>query len=45
MPDTVQVMPDSQTITTKQNVRFQARKRPEKFKLDHIQNGRLSAIM
>ena len=36
---------DSYTITIKQIVRFQERMHFEKFQLDQIQNGRLSAIM
>ena len=35
---------DSYTITIKQIVRFQERMHFEKFQLDQIQNGRLSAI-
>ena len=37
-------MLDSQTITMKQNVRFQEGPRPEKNP-DRIENGRLSAII
>ena len=33
------------TITIKQIVRFQERMHFEKFQLDHIQNGRLAAII
>ena len=36
---------DGQTITIKQNVRFQERMHLEKFRLDQIQNGLLSAII
>ena len=36
---------DSYTITTKQIVRFQERMDLEKFQVDKIQNGRLSAII
>ena len=36
---------DSYTITKKQIVRFQERMHFEKFQLDQIQNGRLSAII
>ena len=36
---------DSYTITIKQIVRFQERMNFEKFQLDQIQNGRLSAII
>ena len=36
---------DTYTITMKQIVRFQERMQFEKFQLDHIQNGRLSAII
>ena len=36
---------DSYTITIKQIVRFQERMRLEKFEVDKIQNGRLSAII
>ena len=36
---------DSYTITIKQIVRFQERMHLEKFQLDQIQNGRLSAII
>ena len=36
---------DSYTITIKQIVRFQERMHFEKFRLDQIQNGRLSAII
>ena len=36
---------DGKTITIKQNVRFQERMHVEKFRLDQIQNGRLSAII
>ena len=36
---------DSYTITIKQIVRFQERMHLEKFWLDKIQNGRLSAII
>ena len=36
---------DSYTITIKQTVRFQERMHFEKFQLDQIQNGRLSAII
>ena len=36
---------DSYTITIKQFVRFQERMHLEKFRLDQIQNGRLSAII
>ena len=36
---------DSYTITIKQIVRFQERMRFEKFQLDQVQNGRLSAII
>ena len=35
---------DSYTITIKQIVRFQERMHFEKFQLEQIQNGRLSAI-
>ena len=36
---------DSYTITIKQIVRFQERMHPEKFQVDEIKNGRLSAII
>ena len=36
---------DSYTITIKQTVRFQERMHLEKFQVDNIQNGRLSAII
>ena len=36
---------DSYTITIKQIVRFQERMHLEKFHIDKIQNGRLSAII
>ena len=36
---------DSYTYTIKQIVRFQERMHPEKFQVDQIQNGRLSAII
>ena len=36
---------DGKTITIKQNVRFQERMHLEKFVLDQIQNGLLSAII
>ena len=36
---------DSHTITIKQIVRFQERMHLEKFQLDQIQNGCLSAII
>ena len=36
---------DSYTITIKQIVRFQERMHLEKFQLEQIQNGRLSAII
>ena len=36
---------DSYTITIKQIVKFQKRKHLEKFPIDKIQNGRLSAII
>ena len=36
---------DSYTITIKQIVSFQERMHFEKFQLDQIQNGRLSAII
>ena len=36
---------DSYTITIKQIVRFQERMHLEKFQIDKIQNGRLSAII
>ena len=36
---------DSYTITIKQIVRFQKRMHLEKFQLDQIQNGSLSAII
>ena len=36
---------DSYTITIKQIVRFQERMHLEKFQVDKIQNGRLSAII
>ena len=36
---------DSYTITIKQIVRFQERMHLEKFQVDQIQNGRLSAII
>ena len=36
---------DSYTITKKQIVRFQKRMHLEKFQVDKIQNGRLSAII
>ena len=36
---------DSYTITVKQIVRFHERMHLEKFQLDKIQNGRISAII
>ena len=36
---------DSYTITMKQIVRFQERMHLEKFQVDKIKNGRLSAII
>ena len=39
MPDIWQTVPDSKTITIKQNVRFKVGKCPEKFQLNQIQNG------
>ena len=36
---------DSHTITIKQIVRFQGRMHLEKFQVDKIKNGRLSAII
>ena len=36
---------DSYTITIKQIVRFQERMHLEKFQVDKMQNGRLSAII
>ena len=36
---------DSYTITIKQIVRFQERMHLEKFQVDKIKNGRLSAII
>ena len=45
MLDIYQIMPDSWTITLKQNVRFQGGLWFEKIKLDQFQNGRLSAII
>ena len=39
------IVPDSYTITIKQNMRLHARMHPEKIQLDQIQNGRLSAII
>ena len=39
------IMRDSETITINQNVRFQGRMPLENSQLDHIQNGRLSAII
>ena len=36
---------DSYTITIKQIVRFQERMHSEKFQVDKIKNGRLSAII
>ena len=36
---------DSYTITIKQIVRFQKRMHLEKFQVDKIQNGRLSALI
>ena len=36
---------NSYTITIKQNMRFQGRMHPDKFRLDQIQNGCLSAII
>ena len=45
MPDILQTVPYSYTITTKQNVRFQVGICSENFQLDQIKNGRLSAII
>ena len=45
MPDIWQTMPDSYTITIKQNVRFQVGIYSENIKLYQIHNGRLSAII
>ena len=36
---------DSYTITIKQIVRFQERMHPDKFHIDEIQNGPISAII
>ena len=41
----METAPDSYTVTIKQIVRFQERMHFEKFQLDQIQNGRLSAII
>ena len=38
IPDIWQTLPDSQTITMKQNVQFQVRIFPELFQLDQIHN-------
>ena len=43
--DITKTAQDSYTITIKQIVRFQERVHFEKFQLDKIQNGRLSAII
>ena len=45
MPDIWQTVPDSSTITIKQNVRFQVGMCSENVQLEQIQNGRLSAII
>ena len=39
------IVPDSQDITIKQNVRLPGRMPPEKFQLNEIQNGRLVTII
>ena len=41
----MQTAQDSYTITIKQIVRFQERMHLEKFQVDKIKNGRLSAII
>ena len=45
MPDILQTVPDSLTITMKQHVRFQVGICLEKFQLDQIQNSRTLAIL
>ena len=45
MPDIWQTIPDSLTITRKQNVSFQEGIYPEKCQLDEIQIGRPSSII
>ena len=42
---TLKTAQDSYTITIKQIVRFQERMHLEKFQIDKIKNGRLSAII
>ena len=44
MPDIGQDVPDSKTITIKQNVRFHVRICSGNLQLEQIQNGRLLAI-
>ena len=45
MSDIWQTVPDSYTITMKQNLRFEGGICPEKYQLDQIQNGQLTAII
>ena len=45
MPDIGRTVPDSWTITIKQNVRFQVGICSENLQLEQIQNGLLSAII
>ena len=45
MPDILQTVPYSLTITMKQNVRFQVGIFPDKFQLDQIQNSPQLAII
>ena len=45
MHDIWQTVPDSYTITIKQNVQFQGGICSKKFKLDQLKNGRLVAII
>ena len=45
MPNMRQTVQDSYTITIKQNVRFQGGICSEKYQLNQIQNGRLSATI
>ena len=45
LPHIMKTAQDSYTITIKQIVRFQERMNLEKFQVDKIKNGRLSAII
>ena len=45
MPDCLQTMPDSYTMTIKKNVQYQVGICPEKCQLDQIHNGQLDAVI